>query len=61
MFWAITFHREFARSIPRPFSVRYNPYTQTIEVIKDKTSLEKVLSDVRYDLDVLQDAIGKFN
>ena len=60
MFWAIIFHREFARTIPRPFSVRYNPYTQSVEVIKDKKSLEKVLSDVRYDLDVLQDGIGKF-
>lgn len=53
--------REFARTIPRPFSVRYNPYTQTVEVIKDKPSMEKVLNDVRYELDILQDAIGKKN
>ena len=53
------FCREFARTIPRPFSVRYNPYTQTIEVVKDKQSMETVLNDVRYELDVLQDAIGK--
>ena len=52
--------REFARTIPRPFSVRYNPYTQSVEVIKDKPSMEKVLNDVRYELDVLQDAIGKY-
>ena len=51
--------REFARTIPRPFSVRYNPYTQSVEVIKDKPSIEKVINDVRYNLDVLQDAIGK--
>lgn len=51
--------REFARTIPRPFSVRYNPYTQSVEVIKDKMSLEKVLSDIRYDLDIVQDAVGK--
>ncbi|CAI8014197.1 Protein henna [Geodia barretti] len=50
---------EFARTIPRPFSVRYNPYTQSIEVVKDKGSMDKVLNDIRYELDVLQDAIGK--
>ena len=51
--------REFARSIPRPFSVRYNPYTQSVEVVKDKDSMEKVLNDIRHELDVLQDAFGK--
>ena len=51
--------REFARTIPRPFSVRYNPYTQSVEVVKDKMSLEKVLNDIRYDLDIVQDAVGK--
>ena len=53
------FCREFARTTPRLFSVRYNPYTQSIEVVKDKQSMEKALNDVRYELDVLQDAIGK--
>ena len=57
--FVIEFCREFARTIPRPFSVRYNPYTQSIEVVKDKGSMDKVLNDIRYELDVLQDAIGK--
>ena len=51
--------REFAKSIPRPFSVRYNPYTESIEVIKDKPSIQKVISDIKYSVDVLQDAMGK--
>ena len=51
--------REFAKSIPRPFSVRYNPYTESIELIKDKPSIQKVISDIKYSVDVLQDAMGK--
>lgn len=53
------FFREFARSIPRPFSVRYNPYTESVEVIKDKPSMERLVSDIKYSLDVLQDAMSK--
>jgi tryptophan 5-monooxygenase len=53
------FIREFAKSIPRPFSVRYNPYTESVEVIKDKPSVQKLVSDIKYSVDILQDAMGK--
>ena len=29
-------YREYARTIPRPFTALYNPYTSSVEVIKDK-------------------------
>lgn len=36
--------RAFAATIPRPFSVRYDPYTQRIEVL-DNTQQLKILAD----------------
>ena len=27
---------EFAKTIPRPFTVRYNPHTETVEEISNK-------------------------
>jgi phenylalanine-4-hydroxylase len=36
--------RTFAATIPRPFSVRYDPYTQRVEVL-DNTQQLKILAD----------------
>ena len=52
-------HREFVRSNPRPFSVRYNPYTESVEVIQDKPSLQKLVNAIKYSVDTLQDAMTK--
>ena len=56
----VKFFREFAKSIPRPFSVRYNPYTESVEVINDAPSIQKLVSDIKYTVDILQDAMNKF-
>ena len=40
-------HREFAKSIPRPFSLHYNAYTQSVEVISDSGSLQKLVDDIK--------------
>lgn len=39
--WLLTscVYREYAKTIPRPFSVRYNPYTQSVEVIENKNQI----------------------
>ncbi|NXO19948.1 TPH2 hydroxylase, partial [Cisticola juncidis] len=42
--------RDFAKSINRPFSVYFNPYTQSIEILKDTRSIENVVQDLRSDL-----------
>nr|CAA76184.1 phenylalanine hydroxylase [Geodia cydonium] len=52
---------EFARTIPRPFSVRYNPYTQSVDIIKDKSSVQTLVNDIRYEVDILQDALRKLD
>ncbi|KAF1386263.1 hypothetical protein PFLUV_G00092700 [Perca fluviatilis] len=53
--------REFAKMIKRPFSVYYNPYTQSIDLLKDTGSIENVVQDLRSDLTTVCDALGKMN
>ncbi|XP_078112386.1 tryptophan 5-hydroxylase 2 [Sander vitreus] len=53
--------REFAKTIKRPFSVYYNPYTQSIDLLKDTGSIENVVQDLRSDLTTVCDALGKMN
>ena len=51
---------EWGKSIPKPFALHYDPYTQSIEVLDDKKALEKLTKDIKYDIGVLQDAVSKF-
>ncbi|XP_004700501.1 tryptophan 5-hydroxylase 2 isoform X1 [Echinops telfairi] len=53
--------RDFAKSITRPFSVYFNPYTQSIEILKDTRSIQSVVQDLRSDLDTVCDALAKMN
>ncbi|XP_054632626.1 tryptophan 5-hydroxylase 2 [Dunckerocampus dactyliophorus] len=53
--------REFAKTIKRPFSVYYNPYTQSVDLLKDTRSIENVVQDLRSDLTTVCDALGKMN
>ncbi|KAH0501927.1 Tryptophan 5-hydroxylase 2 [Microtus ochrogaster] len=53
--------RDFAKSIDRPFSVYFNPYTQSIEILKDTRSIENVVQDLRSDLNTVCDALNKMN
>lgn len=55
------FCRDFAKSITRPFSVYFNPYTQSIEILKDTRSIENVVQDLRSDLNTVCDALNKMN
>lgn len=53
--------RDFAKSITRPFSVYFNPYTQSVEILKDTRSIENVVQDLRSDLNTVCDALNKMN
>jgi hypothetical protein len=39
--------RQYAMTIPRPFGVHYNPYTQTIEVIDGKEQIMNMVRTLR--------------
>jgi len=51
----------FAQKIPRPFSVRYNPFTQSIDVINNKSQIINIVKDLKNELNVLEDALKKIN
>nr|XP_027203742.1 protein henna-like [Dermatophagoides pteronyssinus] len=53
--------REFAFSIPRPFTVHYNPYTSNIEIIDSKTQLEHLGRDIENEMQILVESIKKIN
>ncbi|XP_069479893.1 tryptophan 5-hydroxylase 1 [Ambystoma mexicanum] len=53
--------REFATTIQRPFGLKYNPYTQSVQILKDTRSITSVVSDLRHELDIVSDALSKLH
>lgn len=51
--------REFALSIPRPFTVRYNAYTQSVEILDAKPQVETLARDIQSEMQLLMDALKK--
>lgn len=51
--------REFALSIKRPFTVRYNPYNQSIETVSNTQHVAEIISDLKGDMCIIVDALKK--
>lgn len=51
--------REFAKTIKRPFGVRYNPYTQTVELLSNTQKIMDLVSELKGDLCIVTNAIAK--
>jgi len=51
---------DFAATISRPFGVRYDPYTQSIQILDSKRQIQKLISDINYEIRNLVDAFNKF-
>lgn len=51
--------RRFASTIPRPFAVNYNPYSQTIEVLDSKPQIIGLLKDLTGQIQLLEHALTK--
>ncbi|EJY57396.1 AAEL017120-PA, partial [Aedes aegypti] len=51
--------RAFAENIQRPFGVRYNPYTQTVEVLSNAKKITALVSELRGDLSIVSSALKK--
>jgi phenylalanine-4-hydroxylase len=45
--------------VPRPFGVRYNPYTQSVEILDSKTQIESLMTCTSQDMQVLIEALKK--
>ncbi|ELT91345.1 hypothetical protein CAPTEDRAFT_157066 [Capitella teleta] len=53
--------RAFASTIPRKFGVRYNPYTQSVDVLDNPTQMTRYTSDIKGEMTRLEDAMRKFS
>ncbi|XP_003702029.1 tryptophan hydroxylase isoform X2 [Megachile rotundata] len=53
--------RSFANQIQRPFGLRYNPYTQSVEVLTDAQKITAVVSELRGDLCIVSNALRKIH
>uniref|UniRef100_A0A674MVH4 Phenylalanine-4-hydroxylase n=1 Tax=Takifugu rubripes TaxID=31033 RepID=A0A674MVH4_TAKRU len=51
--------RKFAATIPKPFSVRYNPYTQSVEVLDDTKQLTNLADCISSEMGKLCEALRK--
>ncbi|XP_039253598.1 phenylalanine-4-hydroxylase-like isoform X2 [Styela clava] len=50
--------QKFCEKIPRPFVVRYDPYTQQVEVLDNKDKLLNLASKLQDDFMILRDAVN---
>lgn len=53
--------RRFSESIKRPFAVRYDPFTCSVEVLDQPSKIQSALSQVREDLKTLTGALEKLS
>lgn len=53
--------RAFAETIKRAFMVRYNPYTQSVEVLSNAKKITAVMSELRGDLSIVSSALRKIS
>ncbi|XP_013862690.1 tryptophan 5-hydroxylase 1 [Austrofundulus limnaeus] len=51
--------REFARTLKRPFTVHYNPYTQSVDILKDTSNINSMVKDIRHELDIVEEALSR--
>ncbi|XGW07654.1 hypothetical protein V3C99_010648 [Haemonchus contortus] len=49
----------WASTIPRSFQVRYNAYTQRIEVLDRVSELQRMVREIKSEITTLEDALGK--
>uniref|UniRef100_A0A8B9CIE6 Biopterin-dependent aromatic amino acid hydroxylase family profile domain-containing protein n=1 Tax=Anser brachyrhynchus TaxID=132585 RepID=A0A8B9CIE6_9AVES len=52
---------EFAKTIKHPFGMKCNPYTQSVQILKDTKSIASVVNELRHELDVVSDALSKMD
>ncbi|XP_026475703.1 protein henna-like isoform X2 [Ctenocephalides felis] len=50
---------KYAETIPRPFGVRYNAYTQSIEILDSKHQIENLVTNINSEIQILANALKK--
>ncbi|XP_059609359.1 protein henna isoform X1 [Phlebotomus argentipes] len=50
---------KYANTIPRPFGVRYNAYTQSVDILDSKPQITNLMNNINLEFSVLQNAFRK--
>ncbi|KAK7601044.1 hypothetical protein V9T40_008485 [Parthenolecanium corni] len=50
---------EFSQTIPRDFTVKYNPYCQSIDLLTSKSQVEGLVKQITNEVQLLQDTLKK--
>lgn len=53
--------RAFASQIKKSFGVRYNPYTQSVEILSNAEKIAALVSELRGDLCIVSNALKKIH
>ncbi|XP_053652027.2 tryptophan 5-hydroxylase 1 [Cherax quadricarinatus] len=53
--------RDYVSRIQRPFGVRYNPYTQSVEILSNAEKIAALVSELRGDLCIVRNALQKIH
>lgn len=53
--------RAFAGEIKKPFQVRFNPYTQSVEILSNAEKIAALVSELRGDLCIVSNALKKIH
>lgn len=60
-FLCVHFCSKFAATIPRPFGVRFNAYTDSIELLDSKYQLGLLMQNLSLEFQTLQNAFTKLS
>lgn len=55
------YYRKFARTIPKQFGIRYNPYTQNVQVLDSKLQLQELANNISNELQILSYTLNKMD
>ncbi|KAI4470952.1 aromatic amino acid hydroxylase [Holotrichia oblita] len=53
--------RKYAEQIQKPFGIRYNPYTQSVDVLSNAQKITALVSELRGDLCIVNSALKKIS
>jgi phenylalanine-4-hydroxylase len=51
--------REFSRTLSRPFGVRYNPYSQAIDIIATRADIATILEEIQRNAAEVMDTLKR--
>lgn len=59
--YGVWYFRQYAASIERPFEVYYDPYTETVQVLDSKESIQDLTRIAHAQLACLQNALRRID